>query len=72
MVTDSVPNRQILARRMASEACKRKLEIELTTQSYPSLEVLKGSLAGAERGSQVGTARPDGQSVRDLSATGTD
>jgi hypothetical protein len=41
MVTDPVPNRQILARRMASEAHKRKLEIELTTRSYPSLEVLK-------------------------------
>jgi hypothetical protein len=41
MVTDPVPNRQILARRMATEAHKRKLEIELTTRSYPSLEVLK-------------------------------
>ncbi len=41
MVTDPVPNRQILARRMASEAHERKLEIELTTRSYPSLEVLK-------------------------------
>ena len=41
MVTDPVPNRQILARRMAAEARKRGLQIELTAKSYPSLEVLK-------------------------------
>ncbi len=41
MVTDPVPNRQILARRMASEAHKHRSELELTARSYPSLEVLK-------------------------------
>jgi hypothetical protein len=41
MVTDPVPNRQVLARRLASESRKHQLEIELSLGSHPSLEVLR-------------------------------
>jgi hypothetical protein len=41
MLTDPVPNRQILARRIAAEGRKRGLLIELSGHSYPSLEGLK-------------------------------
>src|SRR5215467_4137523 len=41
MVVDTEPNRQVLARRIAAEARKRGLEIELSTRAYPSLESLK-------------------------------
>ena len=41
MLVDTEPNRQILARRIAAEARKRGLVIELSTRSYSSLESLK-------------------------------
>jgi hypothetical protein len=41
MVVDTEPNRQLLARRIAAEARKRGLEIELSSRAYPSLEGLK-------------------------------
>src|SRR3954462_2101244 len=41
MVTDPEPNRQILARRIAAEARRRGLMIELSPRVYPSLEGLK-------------------------------
>src|SRR3954470_19691704 len=41
MLVDTEPNRQVLARRIAAEAHKRGLEIDLSTQTYPSLEELK-------------------------------
>src|SRR5690349_7008447 len=41
MLVDTEPNRQVLARRIAAEARKRGLEIELSTRTYPSLEALK-------------------------------
>src|SRR5436305_14379763 len=41
MLVDSEPNRQVLARRIAAEARKRGLEIDLSPQAYPSLERLK-------------------------------
>ncbi|HEV3120770.1 MAG TPA: hypothetical protein VGY53_02655, partial [Isosphaeraceae bacterium] len=40
MLTDPVPNRQILARRIAAEARKHGLEIELSGRSYSSLQGL--------------------------------
>src|SRR5262249_11040954 len=41
MVVDSEPNRQFLARRIAAEARRRGLIIELSPRTYPSLESLK-------------------------------
>jgi hypothetical protein len=41
MLVDMEPNRQVLARRIAAEARKRGLEIDLSPQAYPSLEGLK-------------------------------
>src|SRR3954447_1237066 len=41
MLVDTEPNRQVLARRIAAEARKRGLEIDLSPQAYPSLEELK-------------------------------
>src|SRR4051794_5014454 len=41
MVVDTEPNRQALARRIAAEARKRGLEIELSARLYPALEALK-------------------------------
>jgi hypothetical protein len=41
MLTDPEPNRQVLARRITSEARKRGLVIELSPHVYPSLEGLK-------------------------------
>src|SRR3954452_20587279 len=41
MLMDTEPNRQVLARRIAAEARKRGLEIDLSSQAYPSLEELK-------------------------------
>src|SRR3954471_22120797 len=41
LVVDTEPNRQILARRIAAEARKRGLLIELSPRVYPSLESLK-------------------------------
>jgi hypothetical protein len=40
MVLDTEPNRQVLAQRIAAEARKRGLVIELTPRSFPSLEGL--------------------------------
>src|SRR3954465_8171137 len=37
MLVDMEPNRQVLARRIAAEARKRGLEIDLSPQAYPSL-----------------------------------
>jgi hypothetical protein len=41
LVVDTEPNRQVLARRIAAEARKRGLMIELSPRQYPSLESLK-------------------------------
>src|SRR6516165_8619424 len=41
MVVDTEPNRQVLARRIAAEARKRGLVIELSSRQYPALESLK-------------------------------
>jgi hypothetical protein len=41
MLTDPEPNRQVLARRIAAEARKRGLVIELAPRVYPSLEALE-------------------------------
>src|SRR3954451_2963086 len=41
MVVDTEPNRQVLARRIAAEARKRGLEIDLSPRTQPSLENLK-------------------------------
>jgi hypothetical protein len=41
MLVDTEPNRQVLSRRVASEARKRGLVIELSERVYPSLEGLK-------------------------------
>src|SRR6516164_3901032 len=41
MLVDTEPNRQVLARRIAAEARKRGLMIELSARTYPSLESLK-------------------------------
>jgi hypothetical protein len=40
-LTDPEPNRQVLARRIAAEARKRGLVLELSARAYPSLEGLK-------------------------------
>src|SRR5262245_19239659 len=39
-LVDTEPNRQVLARRIAAEARKRGLVIELSSRVYPSLESL--------------------------------
>jgi hypothetical protein len=76
MVTDPVPNRQMLARRLAAEARKRRVVIDLSARAYPSLEGLKqvdaaggvdialipGGVGGAERF----------PNVRQAAALGTD
>jgi hypothetical protein len=41
MVVDTEPNRQVLARRIAVEARKRGLVIELSSREYPALESLE-------------------------------
>jgi hypothetical protein len=41
MVVDTEPNRQVLARRLAAEARRRGLVIELSPRVYPSLECLR-------------------------------
>ena len=41
MLVDTEPNRRVLARRIAAEARKRGIEIDLSPQAYPSLEELK-------------------------------
>src|SRR6516225_7663925 len=41
MLVDTEPNRQVLARRIAAEARKRGLVIELSSRAYPSLEALR-------------------------------
>jgi hypothetical protein len=41
MVVDTEPNRQVFARRIAAEARKRGLVIELSAREYPSLEGLE-------------------------------
>src|SRR3954447_1280840 len=41
MLMDTEPNRQVLARRIAAEARKRGLVLELSTRAPPSLESLK-------------------------------
>src|SRR6516225_9478831 len=41
MLVDTEPNRQVLARRIAAEARKRGLVIELSPRAYPSLEGLR-------------------------------
>jgi hypothetical protein len=41
MLVDTEPNRQVLARRIAAEARRRGLVIELSPRAYPSLESLK-------------------------------
>src|SRR5947209_18697844 len=41
MLVDTEPNRQVLARRIAAEARRRGLVIELSSRAYPSLEALK-------------------------------
>src|SRR6516165_3947242 len=40
MLVGTEPNRQVLARRIAAEARKRGLVIELSSRAYPSLEAL--------------------------------
>src|SRR3954463_5268663 len=40
-LVDTEPNRQVLARRIAAEARKRGLEIDLSPRAYPSLEELR-------------------------------
>lgn len=40
-LVDTEPNRQVLARRIAAEAGKRGLVIELSARAYPALESLK-------------------------------
>src|SRR3954464_7536392 len=41
MLVDTEPNRQVLARRIAAEARKRGLVVELSARRHPSLESLK-------------------------------
>jgi hypothetical protein len=41
MLVDTEPNRQVLARRIAAEARKRGLVIELSSRTYPALEALR-------------------------------
>src|SRR5437660_7883069 len=41
MLIDTEPNRQVLARRIAAEARKRGLVLELSPHAHPSLESLK-------------------------------
>src|SRR4051812_11721141 len=41
MLMDTEPNRQVLARRIATEARKRGLVLELSPRAHPSLESLK-------------------------------
>jgi hypothetical protein len=41
MLVDTEPNRQVLARRIAAEARKRGLVIQLSSHTYPALESLK-------------------------------
>jgi hypothetical protein len=41
MLTDPEPNRQVFARRIAAEARRRGLVIELSPRVYPSLEALR-------------------------------
>ena len=41
MLMDTEPNRQVLARRIAAEARKRGLVLELSPHAHPSLESLK-------------------------------
>jgi hypothetical protein len=41
MLVDTEPNRRGLARRIAAEARKRGLEIQLSSRAYPSLEALR-------------------------------
>jgi hypothetical protein len=41
MLVDTEPNRQVLARRIAAEARKHGLVIELSSRTYPSLEALR-------------------------------
>jgi hypothetical protein len=41
MLVDTEPNRQVLARRIAAEARKRGLVIELSSRAYPTLEALR-------------------------------
>src|SRR6516162_10148895 len=41
MLVDTEPNRQVLARRVAAEARKRGLVIELSARAHPALEGLK-------------------------------
>src|SRR3954469_3709910 len=41
MLVDTEPNRQVLARRIAAEARKRGLMLELSPRAHPSLEGLK-------------------------------
>jgi hypothetical protein len=76
MITDPVPNRQILARRIAAEGRKRRLRVELSGQSYPSLEGLKRvndqasvNLALVPGGVGGPSQFPD---VRQLAVIGTD
>jgi hypothetical protein len=41
MLVDTEPNRQVLARRIAAEARRRGLVIELSARTYPTLEALR-------------------------------
>jgi hypothetical protein len=74
MLMDSEPNRQVLARRIAAEAGKRGLVIELSPRAYPSLESLK--LVDATNPIDValvpeGVGRPDQYpNVRQVAALG--
>jgi hypothetical protein len=76
MLTDPVPNRQLLARRLVTEAKKHGLSIDLLARSYPSLEGLRLVNAGTEFNLALmpgGVGGPDlFPNVRQVAALGTD
>jgi hypothetical protein len=76
MLSDSVPNRQILARRFVAEAGRHQLLIDLTSRSFPSLEGMRLVNDGTEINVALvpgGVGGPDRfPNVRQVAALGTD
>lgn len=76
MLSDTVPNRQILAQRFVAEAGRHGLLIDLTSRSFPSLEGMRLVNDGTEISVALvpgGVGGPDRfPRVRQVAALGTD
>jgi hypothetical protein len=76
LLSDTVPNRQILAQRLVAEAGRHKLQIDFSSDAFPSLEEMRLVNDGTESSMALvpgGVGGPDRfPNVRLVAALGTD